>query len=145
MLPWYGSLEATDGPWPLSSPGVSATSPYLNGSSLSPGSQAFGYLMLALSSWTLVLASLHWVVVRRLTEEPASNLVMWLAAGVALSAGALLLGIILEAHARPPFGDGPPLALDWGATVGVIAAGVSLVGALCALTACALNRLSSAR
>jgi hypothetical protein len=132
MLPWYQSGEA--------SPGFSATSQYLTGSSLHPGMPAFGYLVLAMSCFFLVLASIDWVVVRW-RAQPVANVVMWLTAGVAISAAALLLLVILEAHARPPWGDSPPLSSGWGAAVGLIASVTSLVGAAWALTVCVLDRM----
>ena len=45
----------------------------------------------------------------------------------------LVIATVLEAHAKPPFGDGPPLRFSWGAVVGVAAATTSLIGACSAV------------
>jgi hypothetical protein len=140
MLPWYGSPEGGDEVWQFSSPGLRPTSQLLNGPGRHPGTEGFGYLILALSGATLVLAVLGWIAVRR-PPRPVSNLARCLAVGVAVSATALLAVVICEVQAHPPLGDGPPPSSDWGAIVGVAASVPCLAGGAWALTTCALDPL----
>lgn len=92
-----------------------------------PGGWAWSILLFALACATLVVSALtvRLVTTRKIGPAELRTAPMALA-GLAT---ALLAVTLLEALARPPYGDGPPLTLDWGAPIGLITAVVSAAGA----------------
>lgn len=99
-------------------------SPAVGASTFSPGTQDWGFLILALSSGLVIAALLLSLLM--LSGRRAS--LVWSITLIAIAA-ALVVVAVLDAHARPPFGDSPPLRFSWGAVLGVAAGLVSLIGA----------------
>jgi hypothetical protein len=135
VLPWYGLDENTaTWVWNLQG-GRNALARALGISAFSPGSRFWGLLILGLSCVLAVVAGIATILL-----QPKRRKSMWtsrlLVVGVAILALALIFAVVLEAHARPPLGDGPPLRFDWGAVIGFLAAAVSLIGAITALFVC---------
>ena len=130
-LPWFGLDDSIGIGFLRLQSEMSALSRYLEpvqGGSVSPGTQGWGFLILALScgaAWVAIITLAGLGIGRRV---PVGLYVL-------LTALALLLVVasVLDAHARPPLGDGPPLRFSWGAVVGVTAATMSLIGACLAL------------
>jgi hypothetical protein len=135
LLPWYGLYEntATWGAtvWNLQG-GRDALAPALGISAFSPGSRFWGLLILGLSCVLAALAGIAIILLQR-KRRPATRRSRLLVVAVAILSLATIIAVVLEAHARPPLGDGPPLQFDWGAVVGFLAAAVSLIGAITAL------------
>jgi drug/metabolite transporter (DMT)-like permease len=126
-LPWFGLDESLGVGFLRLQDQMSALSRYLQPAqfdSFSPGAQAWGYVILALSCGVAMSAimTLGTHVVRQRTPFGLYVVVVALAL-------LLVIATVLEAHAKPSFGDGPPLRFSWGAVVGVAAATTSLIGA----------------
>jgi hypothetical protein len=130
-LPWFGFDDNTAHGFLGLTDEASAVSQYLvssPGHSLSPGTQGWGFLILTLSSLLTVVGSATFAAYLIGRSPPVGLYVFLLALGAVL-----FIACILDAHARPPFGDGPPLRFSWGAVVGVISATAALVGTCLAL------------
>jgi hypothetical protein len=135
VLPWYGLDENTaTWVWNLQG-GRNAFGPALGISALSPGAGFWGLLILGLSCVLAAAAGIAIILFQR-KQGPAVGRSGLLIVGVAILSVATIIAVVLEAHARPPLGDGPPLRFDWGAVVGFLAAAVSLIGAITALFVC---------
>jgi hypothetical protein len=134
VLPWYGLDENTaTWVWNLQG-GRDALAPALGISAFSPGARFWGLLILGLSCVLVAVAGIAIILLQR-KRRPATGGSRLLVVGVAILSLAMIIAVVLEAHARPPLGDGPPLRFDWGAVVGFLAAAVSLIGASAALFA----------
>jgi hypothetical protein len=130
-LPWFGFDDNSAHGFLGLKDEASALSPYLasaQGNSFSPGTQDWGILILALSSFVAVVG-VAMAAVYLIGRSPPFGLYIPLV----LLAAPLAIACILDAHARPPFGDGPPLRFSWGAVIGVASAATSLAGACSAL------------
>jgi hypothetical protein len=136
LLPWYGSdtVGGVSG-WHLSSE-TSALSTFLlpsvGSSPLSPGTYNWGYLILGLSCAVAALSGIALIVVPYKKESKIRGTTPLLY-GIVIATLTLVVLVALETHARPPFGDSPPLRFDWGAIVGIVAATLSLIGGCWAL------------
>ena len=130
-LPWFGLDESLGVGFLHLQDQMSALSRYLQPAqfgSLSPGTQESGIL----HSGALVRSgdvSHHysWNACCR-AKDPFRPV-----RGCGRSCSPARYATVLEAHAKPPFGDGPPLRFSWGAVVGVAAATISLIGACSAV------------
>lgn len=136
FLPWYGSdTVGSLSVWKLSAE-TNALSTFLlppaGSSSYSPGTYNWGYLILGLSCAVAVLAGIA-ILVLPLQSERNIRWSVPLLFGIVIAALTLVVLVALEARAKPPFGDGPPLRFDWGAVVGVLAVMLSLIGGCWAL------------
>lgn len=130
-LPWFGLDENVGVGFLRLQDQSSALSPYLQPpqvGSLSPGTREWGFLILALSSGVALLAIVTIAMHLNGRRAPSGLFVV-----LAVLALLLALACVLDAHAKPPWGDGPPLRFSWGAVVGVAAATTSLIGACSAL------------
>ena len=130
-LPWFGLDDSMGVGFLRLQDEMSALSRYLEpaqGGSVSPGTPGWGFLILALSCGAVAVAIITVAGLLFGRRVPLGWYVL-------LTALALLLVVasLLDAHARPPLGDGPPLRFSWGAVVGVTAATTSLIGACFAL------------
>lgn len=129
-LPWYGLSQPT-GLYlnPSFDPLSSVLSP-IKPMGMSPGQQDWGLLILLTAVLVALLAMVGEIVTSRHPQEVATrrNLILT----EAIAATAMLAMVGLEVIARPPFGDGPALSLDWGGVVGIAAATGVAVAAWCA-------------
>ena len=130
-LPWFGLDESLGVGFLHLQDQMGALSRYLQPAqfgSFTPGTQEWGFLILALSCGVATSAIMT-IAMRLIGRRTPFGLY------VVLAVVALLLAIAcaLDAHAKPPFGDGPPLRFSWGAVIGVAAAATSLIGACSAL------------
>ena len=130
-LPWFGLDESLGVGFLRLQDQSSALSRYLQPAqfgSFSPGTQEWGFLILALSCG-VAMSAIVTIAMHLIGQSSPCGLY------VVLAVLALLLAIacVLDAHAKPPFGDGTPLRFSWGAVVGVAAATTSLIGACSAL------------
>ena len=122
LLPWYGV-----GPC-CASGGISAISsflsPYTSPLTITPGHTDWGVLMIVASGITTALVVLACIDVqlqrRRSKSRPIGAWVLLLL--VVIASTGLVALTIAELLARPLIGDGPFLAFEWGALVGVSAA-----------------------
>ena len=130
-LPWFGLDESLGVGFLRLQDQMSGLSRYLQPAqfgSFSPGTQAWGFLILALSCGVAMSA-----IITLGTDVVGRRTPFGLYVVVAVLALLLVIATVLEAHAKPPFGDGPPLRFSWGAVVGVAAATTSLIGACSAV------------
>jgi hypothetical protein len=135
VLPWYGLGENfATWVWHLQG-GRNAFGPALGISTFSPGARFWGLLILGLSCVLAVLAGIAIILFQR-KQRTAIVRTRVVVVCVAILSLALIVAVVLEAQARPPLGDGPPLRFDWGAVIGFLAAAVSLIGAITALFVC---------
>ncbi|HVT42420.1 MAG TPA: hypothetical protein VHD39_05505, partial [Acidimicrobiales bacterium] len=95
---------------------------------VAPGTQSWGFVILALAACVALGAFVVTVFVLWGRRPP----IVLRGALVALAL-ALVIVCVLEAHAQPLSGDEPIFRFSWGAIVGVAAAVVSLLGAGLAL------------
>jgi hypothetical protein len=130
-LPWFGLDESLGVGFLRLQDQMSALSRYLQPAgfgSFSPGTQEWGFLILALSCG-VAMSAIMTVAMPLIGRRTPFGLYLVLAVLALL----LVIASVLDAHAKPPFGDGPPLRFSWGAVVGVAAATTSLIGACSAL------------
>ena len=130
-LPWFGLDESLGVGFLRRQDQMSGLSRYLQPAqfgSFSPGTQAWGFLILALSGGVAMSA-----IITLGTDVVGRRTPFGLSVVVAVLTLLLVIAAVLEAHAKPPFGDGPPLRFSWGAVVGVAAATTSLIGACSAV------------
>jgi hypothetical protein len=106
--------------------------PSLGSSTYSPGTYNWGYLILGVSCAVAALSGIAIIVVPHRKESRIKG-AMPLLCVIVIAALTMVVLVALEAHARPPFGDDPPLRFAWGAVVGVAAATLSLIGGCWAL------------
>lgn len=148
-LTWYGeqsSASAFPGPFDVTW-GVSARSPLLSPDSatpwMRPGGQGWGYLILA---WSLGVAAAAVIALLIALFAGVEGLgLSLLSLLVAAASIALAVMVELALSARPPYADGPPMILDWGAVIGFILALIASVTASWAFLICAARRRSSRR
>jgi hypothetical protein len=118
FLPWYKTAMPGSGRFRPTSRWLM---PPLGGSAHAPGTTAWGHLLTAAALAVAVLAAIDAGVTARTTTTrsagPLARHVM-----VTAAATILIVVVVLEVRARPPFGDGPPLWVDWGAVLGTAAA-----------------------
>lgn len=136
LLPWYGSDTVTSvSMWHLSEEASALSTfllPSVGSSSYSPGTYHWGYLILGLSCAVAALSGIALIAVPHRKESKLKG-AMPLLCMIVLAALTLVVLVVLEARAKPPFGDDPPLRFAWGAVVGVVAATLSLIGGCRAL------------
>ena len=128
-LPWFGVSVGGD----FTSPNFSAlsaalASPPFGSNSLKPGTQSWGFLILAGS---LVLGGLAFVAALKcITSRKADTRgPMRLMLGIIVGAGGLISLVIAESTVKIPLGDGPPLQILTGSPFGLLLAIVTLISA----------------
>jgi len=128
VLPFYGLLEPNNRSWPFDVLGTRTAIDFALSLPASrfmvPGSQSFGYFAIAIAGLVATLALIGIAASfgrRRLAEIGVG--------AAAVISTALLVVMVLEFLARPPFDDGPPLQYSWGAIIGVVGSSI------CAITA----------
>jgi hypothetical protein len=126
-LPWFGFVGTG-----IPSDHYSALAPELapprSGlTGLIPGSQSWGFLLVA---WSVLVAGLALGAVIACARNPLSQVrrLNRLLLSVALASLVLISLVVLELTAKVHFGDGPIIGYDWGAIVGLGLAVVSSIG-----------------
>jgi hypothetical protein len=124
-LPFYGLLEPNNKPWPFDVIfSTTAISPTLSFTPSLAGSPPLAYCAIAVAVLTVELALLSFAPTDRLRRAKATAVRL-----LTFSSTALLVLMVVELLARPPFGAGPRLQYSWGAVVGVVAAAVACMSA----------------
>jgi len=140
-FPWFEFWGAGNSRWDtwLSWSPLGLPVPH-GGSSLEPGTRSWGFLLLAVSCTTLALTLVATFLIFHY-QRRETTVARLLVAFAAVTAVALPILEIVEARARPPFGDGPPLTFAWGAVAGIAVATVTAVVVLSTLAGLAVRRL----
>lgn len=135
-LPWYGLAIPDNRPWPWNFQfAYSAASSWLS-SGLAPGQQGMGMAVVIVA---VIIAAFAVGVRISFRRAPALDIrsPTLLLAGLATTVCVLCF---LEASARPPLGDGPPLSLDYGGVFGMLAAVACAASSWCAVAV--INRMA---
>ncbi len=110
-----------------------------------PGTQGFGVRLVWLAAATAISAAVT-VPLLRLRFRGGRGLALVELSSVTALAVYVLVQVIREMRATPPWGDGPNLTFGWGAVMGVSATAVAVLAATIALVIALLRgRRSSSR
>ncbi len=132
-MPWFG-LDQNSAWWDLwpTWTAVADIPASFASSAFSPGTQGFGVGLVWLAVATAVSAGVT-VPLLRLCFRGRKGLAVVELSLVAALACAVLVQVIREMAATPPYGEGPDLTYDWGAVVGVSAASLAVLASAVAL------------
>jgi hypothetical protein len=128
-LPWLGIPEGGGATTTnFSALSGALASPPLGSDGLKPGTQSWGFFLLA---WSLVLSCLAFVAVLRCitSRDAGTRGPIRLMLGVVIGAGGLVVLVIAEVTVKIPLGDGPPLQTLPGSLFGLLLAIATLISA----------------